>query len=462
VRFYGPKILKTSMLRSVEAHVETKDCVVYDVLPAQRIARVKIQGSSTLIVSHYPQSWLVTPDWLKTGNAVRITFTGGNRQRVELSGTGTFIPTPVEDDPGPGTVTPGDAVVSGCQVQAASAPSLTMTVTEGTYRIGGMTYSYAGGTQAIDAGSATAGYFRIDLITIDAAGALHYVKGTAGTNPGAPTVPAGQVELGRILVAPGATAISQGFINRAWSARVATTFTLTPATTPLPWGTTTDAVTFLVLDQYGIALSGTWNFTAQIVSGNGDIGGTAAPGVYSGSFSGSSTALTYTRTGLSTESSPIIQGVLTPPLGQTIIGANFIELQDASGNPEIGGGSGSASGSAKPGAGIGVDESGAIYNLDGGRAARHAHESEFDHSKIGDAAPSDTSAIQDQIAILLLEMAGARRGVHEHESAFNHRLLVTPPGPSGLTYWDDLGNWTTPAGLSPSGGVDILGVEVFT
>jgi hypothetical protein len=337
LRFYGKKILRTSIGQTVEFHVESRDAVCYDVLPAQRVARVKIQGSSTLIVANYPQSWVETPDWLKSGNAVRITHTGGLRGRVELSGSGTFIPTPVEDDPGPGTTTPEDAVVSGLQVQAAATPSLTMTITAGTYRIGGIVYSYAGGTQAISAGSGTAGYFRIDIIAIDAAGALHYIPGTASTNPGAPTVPDGQVELGRILVAPGATAISQGFINRAWTARVATSFTLTPAATPLTWGSTTDAVTFLVADQYGIALSGTWSFTAQIISVDGDIGGTPAPGVYSGTFSGSSTSLTYTRSGLATESCPIIQGILTPPTGQTITGATFIELLNANGDPAFGG-----------------------------------------------------------------------------------------------------------------------------
>jgi hypothetical protein len=487
MRFYGKKILRTSIGQAVEFHVESRDAVCYDVLPAQRVARVKIQGSSTLIIANYPQSWVETPDWLKSGNAVRITHTGGLRGRVELSGSGTFIPTPVEDDPGPGTVTPGDAVVSGLQIQAAATPSLTMTITAGTYRIGGIIYSYAGGTQAISAGSGTPGYFRIDIIAIDAAGALHYIPGTAGTNPGAPTVPAGQVELGRILVAPGSTAITQGFINRAWMTRTATSFTLTPAAASLTWGTTTDVVTFSVTDQYGIALSGTWNFTAQIVTGNGDIGGTAAPGVYSGSFSGSSTTLTYTRTGLSTEQSPVIKAVLTLSSGQTIDGATFITLLNSSGDPEIGGGGGSGSGGS-------VDSS-AIYNLDGGRLSRHAHESQYDHSKIGSGGGgltgpgagvdssgiifnadggrlaqfnhearfdhSSLSALQNEVALLLSQLESARRFIHEHESVFNHRLLVTPPGPSGLTYWDDLGGWTTPAGLSPEGGVDILAVEVF-
>lgn len=354
MRYYGQKILKTAIDRTVGAHVESRDAVCYDVLPAQRVARVKIQGSSTLIVASYPQSWVQTPDWLKSGNAVRITHTGGLRSRVELSGSGTFIPTPVQDDPGPGTATPADSVVSGCQVQSAATPSLTMTVTAGTYRIGGQVYSYAGGTQAIAAGSGTAGYFRIDIISIDASGALHYIEGTAGTNPGAPTVPSGQVECGRILVAPGVAAVTQGFVNRSWTARAATSFNVSAASGQMSWGTTTDVITFQVLDQYGVPLSANWNFTAQIVQGDGNIGGVDAPGIYSGNFNATSGTLTYTRSGLPTEMSPIIQGILSPPAGQPIQGAVFIKLLNANGDPTFGGGT-SAVKSLTSGANVAID-----------------------------------------------------------------------------------------------------------
>jgi hypothetical protein len=36
-------------------------------------------------------------------------------------------------------------------------------------------------------------------------------------------------------------------------------------------------------------------------------------------------------------------------------------------------------GGGLPGPGIGVDDSGNTYNMDGGRAARHAHEGDFNH-----------------------------------------------------------------------------------
>jgi hypothetical protein len=362
MRHDGKKFLRTSAARIAESRAETRDAVVYDVLPASRVARVMIQGSSKLITAHYPLNWEQTPVWLKSKNAVTIRHTGGNRGRIELIGHGSYVPTGGLSIPESGL---DDAVLSGCNVLALDPAAMYVAVTAGTYRITGVTYYLGayGGTSAymamgdpapmamgdaiamgstmawgvaIDPAPATPGEFRIDLIVVGEDGAVDYVKGDEATEPVEPSLPANHLKLGSILLFYGMTAVTQEWINRPWEEPMASQLVVTPEELIMLW---TDPVSqnieFMVKDQYGIDMSppegvSWWGLTVAWILGNGTLGGAAAPTPYSGIFGGTHSDLTYTRDKLVTDKSPLLEATLSG--GPTeIVGQCFIELRDESG-----------------------------------------------------------------------------------------------------------------------------------
>ena len=117
MRTYGKRFLKKSIATQVESKVESRDAIVWDINTALRYAEVKIQGSGNLIRAFYPENWEQTPFWLKIGNAVRITHTGGNRSRIELVGHGQYVPTPLSGAASPVVNLP-DAIISGLKLLA--------------------------------------------------------------------------------------------------------------------------------------------------------------------------------------------------------------------------------------------------------------------------------------------------------------------------------------------------------
>jgi hypothetical protein len=116
MKLYNIRFLKQKTNGMIQQRVESRDAILWDVQTDVRRARVKIQGSSTLVVAYYPENWEATPVWMKPGNAVRISHTGGVRGRIELVGHGTLIPTPIEGDTGTITTTLPDAILSGLQI----------------------------------------------------------------------------------------------------------------------------------------------------------------------------------------------------------------------------------------------------------------------------------------------------------------------------------------------------------
>ena len=369
MRFYGKKFLRNSSLRIAESRSETKDAAVYDVLPASRVARVLIQGSNKLITAYYPLNWERTPVWLKAKNAVTIRHTGGIRSRIELIGHGTYIPS--GGIPIPETNLP-DAVLTGAQVIALDPAAMYVAVTAGTYRITGVTYYLGayGGTSsyitmgdpppmsmgdgipmgttmawgvAIDPASTTPGYFRIDLITVGADGAVDYLKGTESTIPVVPDLPpemANHLVLGSILLAYGMTTVTQDRINRVWTAPEPVSLTMTIADDELIWGSetpppypelTTD-IQVTVIDQYGNALSGSWYISLEFIFGNGEIDGQAPPSVVTKLVSGAYANFTYERNRDAGDQSPMLKATLTN-IESPVYAMGFITLLDIDGNP---------------------------------------------------------------------------------------------------------------------------------
>jgi len=282
MRLYGGRILRNRVNREIEARKETRDAIIYDVLPAQRLARVKIQGSNELIVCYYPENWEQTPTWLKPGNAARITHTGGNRGRIELSGHGMLIPTPIAGGSGaPEPPTPGDTILTGMRLFAASPAVMSLTVEAGTYRIDGITYELValvmprtdivmprtdivmGQVSAVvNFAAAHATLFRYDLIVAGEDGLAEVVQGSnfAHTAPqGLPETPADHILLGWVLIYPNMTEIRQSDINRMFTTPIPSELRVIVADDELEWDETppypSTLITISIRDQYGNLIS---------------------------------------------------------------------------------------------------------------------------------------------------------------------------------------------------------------
>ncbi|MCK5617635.1 hypothetical protein KAR91_88035 [Candidatus Pacearchaeota archaeon] len=352
------RFLRTKTNRAVEARVETRDCIIWDVLPAQKICRCKIQGSNELVIAYYPENWQSTPVWLKPGNAVILRHTFGNRNRLEVAGNGQMVPTPVEGDAAPAIETGPDAVLSGCQLyEITDNRQMAVFVYTGVIRIAGEEYILdsismdestlfdmsMGGlidriaeVVAFDA-APSAGQFRYDMIVVGSDLVLDYVKGTsASSDPVMPTVPAGHVKCGHVLIIGGMTQIAQVDINRLWAAPIPSALTFTIADDDLLWTELTTTITITVVDQDGNAIlqSGLgWQIELTFDEGNGTISwdgnsSTTSLIAYTGDDS-NEVIFTYTRDQLD-------PGDVSPRLIATmdggILNQGYIKLRDISGD----------------------------------------------------------------------------------------------------------------------------------
>ncbi len=336
-RLYGEKFLKNSTQRLIQASIETRDAILWDVLPEQRRARVKIQGSSTLNVVYYPENWEQTPAWLKPGNAVKIMHTGGNRGRLEVVGHGMLFPTAVSGASSPAPPTPGDAILSGMEISEATPPGMTASVAPGTYRIDGVTYSLVtllmdrtdivmdrtdlvldevSAVVAFDAASAT--HFRYDAIVAGTDGLAHVAKGTnfPASAPGSiPATPADHVRIGWVLIYPNMTQVRQTDINRLFSAPIASELRIVIADDELEWAPSpppypSTTLTISIRDQYGNLIPRVgegYYVTIQWILGNGLLSYGGVNQDESGPLSfymASSAVVTYTRDNQATDVSP--------------------------------------------------------------------------------------------------------------------------------------------------------------
>lgn len=317
LRQYHRRAIRSRINREADLRIETRDAILWEVLPDQRKARVKVQGSSTLIPAYYPENWEETPIWMKPGNAVKIMHTAGNRHRIELVGHGLAVPTPTDSSsPMAPTLENGpNSVISGSQVYAMDTPSMQVWVEPGVYRINNVLYPFeylkmeadstvvmgtgvvmGASVAVVDIDAAHSTSFRFDLLSVGESGEVTYTKGTPhATFPQIPSTPAGHAVLCWILLHPGATEITTDMINRVFVEPVASEFRLDQPSQELDWETSSANIQLSVLDQYGNgATMSRWRIKGEILTGTGTIGGgteqtrTISLGSYQTTF-------TYTR-----------------------------------------------------------------------------------------------------------------------------------------------------------------------
>lgn len=290
MKLYGKQRIRQNVDRRIDLAQPDKDAIIWSVNTSQHYAYVKIQGSNTQIKAHYPANWYSLPNWLKPGNAVRLRHKRGKRGYIEIVGSGRAIPSPVGDNETfPTASTPSDAILTGLLVRETSpVATMAVAVQAGTYRISGVTYTFAGtantyipmhdpaymimtaaGTAtmgegeyrsiALDAAPAS-GYCRYDLIVIGIDGVVDVVKGTAATyavGPTAPSVPANHLQLAKVFIRDNMTIVENADINRLWTSPYASELDFGCVCTDceLAWSAVTDnptcVVTLTVLDQYG-------------------------------------------------------------------------------------------------------------------------------------------------------------------------------------------------------------------
>jgi len=376
MRLYVRKFAGRSIKKRINVAAETRDGILWDIDWVNFLARVKIQGSNEYINCYFPRNEATVPSWMKPGNAVRIVHRTGTRGFSEIVGHGMAIPTPV---PGysshPASAALPDGIISGCAVLATIPPSMSVSITDGTYRINEETYTLSGGAvgyftmdesdppmtmdetyppatmgqienyvtmdesdspmtmdevfpaytmgdiyavHTLDAAPAGAYTARYDTFQVGIDGIIDYVKGTASTTPTKPVITADHVQLGEyILVYQGMTEVTSGDIGREFTERDQASLVITHID-EFEWNLGTDYpetnITVTVKDQYGWSLSGNYTITLNNVDGTGQIysGDTGwDDSIVSQSFVGSGYTFVYQRNQVNTETSPLFMAVIT-------------------------------------------------------------------------------------------------------------------------------------------------------
>lgn len=350
MKLYGGRLINRQVRRQIADSRELRDAIVWDVTPASHYCRVKIQGSDTLVKAWYPENWEATPQYLKAGNAVRITHPGGNKGRIEVAGHGFLIPTAVPGGTGtPPATTAGDTVLTGLTI-SADGTSMSAMVATGTYRIGGVIYvlgavemdrtdiemdrpdiAMDGVADMVSFDAASSTLFRIDLIVVGTDGDAHVVKGTnAASNPVAPTMPADHVLAGFVLLYPGMTVVSQADVNRSYTAPAPVELRIVTEDNDLAWGDLSTYFTISVRDQYGRILYGSYFVTVTFNCGNGTLShsGDSSTTALVVAFSGT-VNVTYTRLGLDPGDQTPVFTMAESVTG--LGGAAFVSLRDGAG-----------------------------------------------------------------------------------------------------------------------------------
>jgi hypothetical protein len=362
MRSLGKKILINRMNRVAGDKQETRDGILWEILPSQRMCKVKIQGSNEMVYAHYPDNIQSTSRWMKVGTSVKIVHTGGVRGWIEIIGLGQTIPTPVPGESGfPTPSVLSDAIISGCGVvECFNDPRMAVLVKVGTYRIAGTIYTLSpismlygdnfkmgdggkmeqiAGAIAISAPPAV-GNFRYDMISVGTDGVIDYTAGIAsGSDPLKPSVAPGHIALSYILIYGGMTEVRQFDIGRTWKSPEENQLIVTVADNQLSWNELSTTINVSVRDQYGNPKKTTgygWYITIEFTHGNGKlyspeegesvtkVGGHTGPDSDSYTF-------TYTRYQQETDISPSF--TITLDIEKIIQASTFIILLDSEGNP---------------------------------------------------------------------------------------------------------------------------------
>jgi len=320
MKLYNGKLIRKGMQKAIKGAVESRDAILWSIDTVAKKAIVKIQGSDQYITAYYPENWQSGPAWLKPGNSVRISHTGGVRGRVELVGNGALVPTPVSGNRAPDPTVPIDAIVSGLTVVPAGG--MNVDIAAGSVRFSGEISAVSTATKTIDT-APTSGQFRYDKIVVGPDLTIDYVKGTAAASPSMPATPSGHLLCAWVLIPPDKTTILASYINNTFVARHASSLTMAIADGDLAWDELSTTVTITIKDQYNDAFSTSGTMSLVFVIGNGTISDSGAK-----AFSGSSVTFTYTRNQEDPgDISPTLRASLN---GIGLIATGSIILRDAS------------------------------------------------------------------------------------------------------------------------------------
>jgi len=332
MKLYGRRFADRYVQKKLKPRTETKDAIIFEVDWDAYVCKCRIQGSDEYINAHFPRNQATIPAWMKKGNAVRVLHRSGVRGHIEVVGNGGAIPTPMPGSPShPPSATAMDGIISGLVV--TSLGGLNVTISPGTYRIAGITYTAdgnesgyptmnealpemtmreiyppadmgdpaglnyelmdesdppwimseadppailgsSGGVFVLD--SILDGYFRYDALQIGTDGIIDYVKGTAAqSNPVKPVISGSHVQIsGYILVYnfAGDEGIGDDNIGLDYTDPHHADLVIT-AISEMAWAEGADypetTITVQVVNQYGYNISGARTFTAQMVLGTG-------------------------------------------------------------------------------------------------------------------------------------------------------------------------------------------------
>lgn len=144
MRLYGKKNIRRLIDKRAKRRQEIRDAILWEIDGEK--CRIKIQGSNTMVVAHFPRNQKKVPLWLRVGNAVKVVHREGIRGYIEVIGEGRCIPTAVSGGSLPETGDLSDGVISGLVVTVANA--ISYAISPGTYRYNGIIYA-SGGTSII-------------------------------------------------------------------------------------------------------------------------------------------------------------------------------------------------------------------------------------------------------------------------------------------------------------------------
>jgi len=356
MRMYGKKAIRDKTTAALRVKEESRDAILWDITPAQRVCRIKIQGSNKLIICRYPDNAYETPPWMKPGQAVKVQHTRGARHRYEIVGPGQTIPTPVAGGGSVEIPARSDGILTGMAIRAYNDnPVMFVYIAAGTYIISGGVYSTSDITMeaasaltmeadsqitmgqyvvAIPAAPST-GYVRYDLLVVGTNGVVDVVSGTAVTsNPVIPSTPANHVVIGTILMRGDTAGITSDMINKAWETPklVSIASDQTDFIT-MDWLDTYVEFTITMYDQNAVAITGNHTINLSFDSGNGSFTSDPADTTYSMSTAGSAITVKYYRFNEVTDVSPVIRVVHDN--NYNLISLVPIVLFDSSGDPMV-------------------------------------------------------------------------------------------------------------------------------
>lgn len=362
MKLYSKRFIRNATRDVVSARQETRDALLWDVLPDERVCRVMVQGSDKLIITNYPENWGKVPSWLKRGNVVKIMHTGGVRGKIEVIGHGQLRPTlpayPIPGTPTDGVLVDGEGSILS---QSFNNPRMAVLVAKCSYRIGGTNYTLGeismqygdnykmgdGGKMGTIAGvvginvAPGEGLYRYDLISVGADKIIDYTPGSASASPVKPSAAAGHVTLGYVFVPYGTTAIFNYNLNQEFVDPEPQWIEIVVADDDLAWEEYSTSVTVKIYNQYNNLCpspSVLIYITLEFETGNGTLysseegSSETKVGIHT---NGSTASFTYTRLKINGDSSP--DGV-SPLLKATLVLESdltmyeFITIRDALGN----------------------------------------------------------------------------------------------------------------------------------